>query len=130
MANRIVDIRDPNLFQRLVHALFTAERGRDFQIVDDGSGDRGNDGYDPQAGWLLAIYCPEKGLQKERTLAKARADLAKATRLKSDPGYRIVEWVFVTPEALPERVQATLRAEADAVGLRATFLSAVNLESS
>jgi hypothetical protein len=38
MANRIVDTRDPNLFQRLVHALFVAERGRDFQTVDDSSG--------------------------------------------------------------------------------------------
>jgi hypothetical protein len=129
MANRIVDIRDPTLFQRLVHALFAEERGRDFQIVDDSSGDRGNDGYDSQAGWLLAIYCPEKGLQDKGALKKARADLAKATRLKNDPGYRVAEWVFITPEALSERVQATLRAEAADVGLRATFLSAVNLES-
>src|SRR5438045_4448004 len=127
--DRIEDIRDPDLFQRLVHTLFAAERGHDFQTVDDSSGDRGNDGYDAEAGWLFAIYCPERGLQDKRALEKARADLSKATRLKNDPGYRIVEWVFITPQALSEHVQATLRAEAEAVGLRATFLSAVNLES-
>src|SRR5712692_8541169 len=128
MPNRIADIRDPALFQRLVHTLFAEERGRAFQTVDDASGDRGNDGYDSEARWLLAIYCPEKDQKARRTLEKARADLAKAVKLRAEPGYLFDEWIFITPEALPERVQATIRGEAAEVGLSATFLSSVNLE--
>ena len=40
---RISDIRDPNLFQRLVRKLMIAEHGFDYQVVDDSGGDGGLD---------------------------------------------------------------------------------------
>jgi hypothetical protein len=126
---RIAEIRDPNLFQRLVRTLFAAERGHNFQIVDDSSGDRGNDGYDAEAGILLAIYCPEKGMDAQRTLEKGRTDLKKAVQLLTDAAYVFNKWYFVTPQPLLEKTQATLRAEALSHGLSATFTSAENLET-
>lgn len=106
-AVRISDIRQPDLFQRLVHRLYIAEYGPGLQIVDDSAGDRGNDGYDPARRLLLAVYCPEKDMTEAKSLAKA-------ARLANVPGYGFDTWVFVTPAALPEKVQATLRAEAEA----------------
>lgn len=126
---RIAEIKDPGLFQRLVSALFIADQGHSFQVVDDSGGDRGNDGYDPQRGILYAIYCPEKPLNGARSLAKARGDLAKARQLLSDPGYKFSDWVFVTPIPLRETVQATIRADAQAAGLTASFMSAAHLEA-
>lgn len=125
---RISDIRQPDLFQRLVQQLYLADYGYSLQIVDDSGGDGGNDGCDPERKLLMAIYCPEKELTKKRLLQKARADLKKAARLMRDPGYSFDTWVFVTPGALPEKVQATLRAEALLAGLTADFRSGLNLE--
>jgi hypothetical protein len=105
-----------------------AEYGHTLQIVDDSSGDRGNDGYDADRRLLLAIYCPEKDLSEANVLRKGRRDLAKAVALRNTPGYAFDAWVFVTPVPLPEKVQATLRAEAEADGLKAQFLSGVHLE--
>lgn len=128
MSTRIADIRDPNLFQRLVRTLFAASQGHSFQVVDDSSGDRGNDGYDSEAGILLAIYCPEKGMKAQRALTKGRDDLKKAIKLLANPAYSFNKWYFMTPEPLPERTQAALRTEALSAGLSATFISAENLE--
>jgi hypothetical protein len=69
-----------------VRKLFAEERGQACQTVDDASGDRDNDGCDPESGWLLAIYCPEKGQQAKRTVEKAREDLAKAVKLRDEGG--------------------------------------------
>lgn len=129
MTGRIEDIRDPNLFQRLVQALFIAQQPNSFEAVDDSSGDRGNDGYDASQGALTAIYCPERDPTRARYLSKGREDLAKAVALRGGGQYRIEEWRFVTPRALPEEVQATLREEAERSGLRARFFSAEHLES-
>jgi hypothetical protein len=125
---RFSDIRQPVLFQRLVHRLYVAEYGQSLQVVDDSAGDRGNDGYDPERGLLLAIYCPEKDLTAAKALTKARSDLVKAARLMAEPGYEFSEWIFVTPVPLPEKVQATLRCEAESAGLTAQFMSGIHLE--
>ena len=124
---KIADIRAPDLFQRLVQRLFVAERGTDFQIVDDSGGDRGNDGYDAVRGILYSIYCPERP-ETADFRRKARSDLAKARKLMQQPGYHLRDWAFVTPTPIREALQAELRAEAESYGLTAQFISAVHLE--
>jgi tetratricopeptide (TPR) repeat protein len=124
---KIADIRDPRLFQRLVHRLFVAERGSDFQVPDDSGGDRGNDGYDAARQILYAIYCPEKPDTADFR-RKALSDLAKAATLATQPGYSISSWVFVTPSALREPLQAELRAAAAAHRFAVAFVSALHLE--
>ena len=124
---KIADIRDPRLFQRLVHRLFVAERGSDFQVPDDSGGDRGNDGYDAARRILYAIYCPEKPDTADFR-RKALSDLGKAATLATQPGYSISGWVFVTPSALREPLQAELRAAAASHGFDVAFVSALHLE--
>lgn len=125
---RIGEIRDPNLFQRLVRTLFATQYGKAFHIVDDSRGDRGNDGYDSEGHSMFAVYCPEKESTEKSLLKKGREDLAKAVGLKSGGDYVIEEWVFVTPTPLPERVQAKLRAECEDAGMRAAFVANEHLE--
>ena len=114
---KIADIRDPAVFQRLVHRLMVAERGADFHIPDDSGGDRGNDGYDADRGILYAIYCPEKPATADYR-NKGLKDLQKAVHLAAQPGYSIKKWVFVTPTSLREQLQAELRAIEAALLLR------------
>jgi tetratricopeptide (TPR) repeat protein len=124
---KISDIRDPKLFQRLVHRLFVADRGVDFQVVDDSGGDGGNDGYDAARGILYAIYCPEKPESADYR-RKAVSDFDKAVVLASKPGYHISSWVFVTPTPLREPLQAELRALGEANSLTVAFLADTHLE--
>ncbi|WP_396216826.1 hypothetical protein [Gemmatimonas sp.] len=124
---RIGEIRDPNLFQRLVQSLYVAERGVAFQIVDDSGGDAGNDGYDTERGILLSIYCPEKPDSADY-LRKGRSDLNKVMKLKSKPGYSIREWWFVVPTELREPVQSNLRSAGNEHGLPVSFIGEVHLE--
>ncbi|MBV8833204.1 MAG: hypothetical protein JO097_01925 [Acidobacteriaceae bacterium] len=124
---KIAEIRDPAIFQQLVQRLMVAESGPDFHLPDDSGGDRGNDGYNAVTGTLYAIYCPEKRETADYR-RKAFSDLTKAAQLATEPGYSIRRWVFVTPTALRERLQAELREAAAAVGLTAGFLSDAHLE--
>lgn len=124
---KIADIRDPKLFQRLIHRLFIAERGSDFHVPDDSGGDRGNDGYDPTRGILYAVYCPEKPDTADYR-RKAFSDLQKAQTLSQQPGYSISSWVFVTPTPLREPLQAELRARGATHNLAAAFLADAHLE--
>lgn len=124
---KIRDIRDPHLFQRLVQKLYIAERGQEFQVVDDSGGDRGNDGYDVGRQLLFAIYCPEKPDTADYR-RKALSDLRKAIALKERPGYSITSYLFITPTALREPLQAELRALAEDSGLTMMFVADDHLE--
>lgn len=104
-----------------------AERGADFHIPDDSGGDRGNDGYDADRGILYAIYCPEKPETADYR-RKGLSDLQKAVHLATQSGYSIKRWIFVTPTALRESLQAELRAAAGASGISAGFLADAHLE--
>jgi len=106
---RIRDIDDPELFQRLIHALYTATYGDDFEVVDDSGGDGGNDGYLRSKQELLAIYCPMSRPTARRYQIKIQMDLAKAARLRDNKEYQIRTWVFVTPSDLREPVQRFVR---------------------
>jgi tetratricopeptide (TPR) repeat protein len=98
----IREIRNSQEFQDLCQQLLAAEYD-DFQIVDDSSGDKGNDGYVPSKKRLYAIYCPEKHPPpKEYYRDKINSDLRKAVKLRDELGYEIEEWIFITPAPLPE----------------------------
>lgn len=97
------------------------------KIVDDSGGDRGNDGYDVGRQLLVSIYCPEKPETAEYR-RKALSDLQKVLNLQSAPGYTIKGWIFVTPTALREPLQAELRNSAGQQGLSVTFMSDIHLE--
>ena len=105
---RISEIRDPNLFQRLVRKLMIAEHGLDYQVVDDSGGDGGLDGFHRTTGDLHAFYCPEKP-STGRYRAKFRNDLEKVKLLRDEKQYPIKRFVFVTPEAMREPDQRMLR---------------------
>ena len=125
---RIADIREPQLFQDLVVALFVAERGEAFQVVDDSGGDGGLDGYDLERQVLYAVYCPEKQASDSRYQTKALSDLAKAKSLRDDGGYEIETFAFVTPQHVREPVLRALLAEAKAMGFKAISLGTTHLE--
>jgi hypothetical protein len=105
---RISEIRDPNLFQRLMRKLMIAEHGIDYQVVDDAGGDGGLDGFNRTTGDLHAFYCPEKPLSA-RYRQKYQSDLVKARQLRDEKQYLIRRFVFVTPEPMREPEQRTLR---------------------
>lgn len=110
---RIKDIDNPETFQRLVHAIYVAEYGPDFQVVDDRGGDLGNDGYIRSQRTLLAIYCPEvRPAEAGQYRRKVLQDLNRAEGLVNDHGYVIETWVFVTPENLRQPVQEFVRDQA------------------
>lgn len=109
---KIKDIDNPEQFQRLVHAIFVAQYGSEFQVVDDSGGDGGNDGYIKNEKTLLAIYCPEKLRTDSDYKDKINKDIKKANNLKSNRGYDIEKWFFVTPSNLREPVQKHVRDKA------------------
>lgn len=114
---KIKDIDNPELFQRLVHAILQAEYGNDFQVVDDSGGDLGNDGYLRSQKALYAIYCPEKKPTQKTYKKKINKDFQKAVRLRDSSGYAIGQWVFVTPTDLREPIQRYVRDEASKFGI-------------
>ena len=115
------------MFQRLVRRLHVAERGSDFQVVDDSGGDGGNDGYDVARGLIISIYCPEKPESADYS-RKGKSDLTKAIELSKRPGYHVRNWAFITPTALREPGQRDLRTVAESAGLSAQFIADEHLE--
>lgn len=107
---RIKDIDNPETFQRLVHAIYVAEHGADFQVVDDRGGDFGNDGYIRSQRILLAVYCPEvRPTKDEQYRRKIRHDLDRAEGLVREHDYLVETWAFVTPGNLREPLQRFVR---------------------
>lgn len=125
---RIAEIREWELFQNLVRALYVADRGNAFQLVDDAGGDGGLDGYDNERKVLYAVYCPRKPANDRTYLEKALRDLAKAVRLRDEGRYPIETFAFVTPQHVREPVVRTLREEAQAAGLDAVSIGTTHLE--
>jgi tetratricopeptide (TPR) repeat protein len=114
----IREIRNSQEFQDLCQQLLAAEYD-DFQVVDDSSGDRGNDGYIPSQKRLYAIYCPEKHPPpKEYYRDKINSDLRKAVKLRDELGYEIEEWVFITPAPLPEESFRLLAEKSRSLGFK------------
>lgn len=126
-AVKIKDIDNPETFQRLVHAVLTAEHGADFHVVDDSGGDLGNDGYLRTSKSLFAVYCPEKRPSESSYKKKILDDLAKAVALRDAHGYEITTWVFVTPANLREQVQRFVRDEAAARGFTGVCMGDTHL---
>lgn len=104
----IPDIKDPNLFQRLVRKLMICEHGSSYQVVDDSGGDGGLDGFNRSTGELRAIYCPEKH-ESTRFRRKFQTDLEKAVLLRDEKHYPIKQFIFVTPRPMREPDQRLLR---------------------
>jgi tetratricopeptide (TPR) repeat protein len=114
---RIREIRDPQLFQDLCQHLLLEEHG-DFQVLDDSSGDAGNDGYIPSERRLFAIYCPEKRPTEKSYRDKINSDLKKAVKLRDEKGYEIDDWVFLTPAPLPEKLHRHVTSKAQEAGFK------------
>ena len=95
----ISEIRNPDLFQRLIRKLFIAELGKNYQVVDDAGGDNGLDGYDRTKKHLHAYYCPEKP-ESARYRKKFLGDLEKARNLRDSHGYDISIFIFITPSPM------------------------------
>lgn len=114
---QIKDIDNPEMFQRLVVAIFAAEFGSDFQVVDDSGGDSGNDGFIRSRKTLFAIYCPEKKPTSQALKRKIRSDLDKAVRLRDDLHYEVEIWAFVTPQDLREPIHRFVRDQAKNFGI-------------
>jgi hypothetical protein len=123
----ISEMRNSQLFQDLCQQLFAAEYD-DFQMVDDSYGDKGCDGYVPSRHRLFAIYCPEKSPTPiEYYRSKIRQDLNKAIRLRDEFGYKIDDWIFVTPVALAEELHRFIREISEASGINGLSWSAKQL---
>jgi tetratricopeptide (TPR) repeat protein len=115
--DNISQITSPDLFIKLCKQLLAAEY-KDFQTIDDSGGDSGNDGYSAAEEMLIQIYCPEKPQKASDAdyKGKIKEDLNKAKNLADNKGYKIKEWVFITPQELREPVQTYIRDEAQARG--------------
>ena len=111
---RISQIDSPTHFAGLCEHLFTAEY-KDFSSPDDSGGDGGNDGYSENEEMLFQFYCPTKP-DVNRTRKKIIDDLKKAKALADSGGYKIKQWVFVTPRELREPEQTLVRNEAEKYG--------------
>ncbi len=105
---KIIDIKDPSLFQALVRKIYIAEYGKNYQVVDDSGGDNGLDGYDRENKDLHAIFCPIKPETSDYK-RKYKSDLEKANELKTRFGYEIKRFIFITPTPLREPLQRDLR---------------------
>src|ERR1051325_8852265 len=114
----IREIRNSQYFQDFCQQLLVAEY-TDFQVIDDSSGDAGNDGYVPSIQTLYAMYCPENNpTPKEYYQRKILSDVSKAARLRDEKGYVIDEWVFVTPAPLPEEMHRYINEKAEKAGFK------------
>lgn len=118
----IREIRNPQLFQDFVQQLLAAEN-RDFEVLDDSAGDKGNDGYIPSKRTLFAIYCPEKPRTPSDYRKKILSDLRKAVHLRDEYQYKIRKWIFVTPNPLTEELNRYLKKSAEKRGFQATSWS-------
>lgn len=125
---RIRDITDPNIFQDLVQSVLAAEYGPDFEIVYDGSGDGGEDGFLRTAKTLFAMYCPEtRPAVADYIKRKIRDDLAKVKNLRDNNGYDIERWTFVTPIPLEREIRDYLLTKATEKGFIGVPMSELHI---
>ena len=129
LQEQIAQTVDPLLFTRLCNALFVAEHGHAYQVIDGTRGDEGNDGWLDSERRIFAIYCPLK--PKRRTDAdyrnKAFSDLEKAAWLRDQHRYPVERWTFVTPEKLSNDVIVAIRDRGQALGIEANHVEATYL---
>lgn len=112
MIDRIRLINSPDYFTRFCKLLLSAEY-KDFQTIDDSGGDGGNDGYSLSEETLFQFHCPQKAEKTDSQYkAKIKEDIAKAKKLINDKGYKVKDWVFITPEELREPVYSYIVSEA------------------
>src|SRR5258706_13504908 len=104
---QIAQITNDQDFTRLCNVIHMAVFPRgDFQAIDGTRADAGNDGYVRSEERILALYCPTKPeLRTDASiLAKARADLAKAVKIRDSGELPVKAWSFVTPRKLAHKV--------------------------
>ncbi len=131
LKDTIINIVSPDEFENLCQQILVAEFP-DFEVIDDSSGDGGNDGYSASEKTLWQLYCPKKDNlsikeQRERYQAKIRTDLAKAAKLKSEKGYEIDRWIFTTTKPLTEELHTYLRNKAGDYGFACSVWSSKKL---
>ena len=103
LENQITIIYNPQDFNRLCDAIFSALWKDNYQQIDDDQTDGGNDGYLHSEKALYAKHCFKKLPKKDQVseiVKKAKSDIAKAKDLIKK-GLEIEKWVFVTPYKMP-----------------------------
>jgi hypothetical protein len=129
LEDQISIISNPQEFTRLCNAIFTAEYGGEFQVIDGTRSDEGNDGYVISEKRVIAIYCPIKPERKTDAdyIDKIRSDLRKASVLQESGKYEVQKWTFLTPRKLSSNIIAALRGASREVGITGNHQEATYL---